>query len=481
LKNAFFWSFLSSYLGIIIQFVSVVVLARILTPIEIGTYAIAGAIFSIGQMFRDMGVSTYLIRESNLTRKQIEGALFIVWTTCIILAIIFISSSSLIANFYQTDSLEIILNILAINILIIPFGTFAQSQLRKKLEFKKLGAIELLSQGAHLIIAITLAMNDFGAISLAIASLFATITTLILINIYHTNIHKYRPRFSGVKEVLPFVTRIGASNVIQSLSGQAHPIVIGKTISEEAVAMLDKGFSVISLLNQALFNAIQNVLTPYFASLKKNTEQLETSYLTILSFSSVFAWPFLFYIGYYADIIVNFLYGSQWSNAIPLVPVLCVVTSVALIGRYFNNFAINLGLEKIVLRVNLSFLILRVGVMIYFSSYGLLAIVQGFVAIAIFRASVASILLHKYGGVGIRNTFNALKTSFMVTLISMLPVILLYYGSIKLTSIFQLIILALVAIVFWLAGVFLMKHQIAHEIVTLLTRIKGKVFNSEDQ
>jgi len=93
LKSAFFWSFLSSYLGIIIQFVSVIILARILTPAEIGTYAIAGAIFAIGQMFRDMGVSTYLIRESNLTRKQIEGALFIVWVTCATLAIIFVSLS----------------------------------------------------------------------------------------------------------------------------------------------------------------------------------------------------------------------------------------------------------------------------------------------------------------------------------------------------------------------------------------------------
>jgi len=455
-------------------------LARLLTPAEIGTYAIAGAIFSIGQMFRDMGVSTYLIRESNLTRKQIEGALCIVWFACAILAIIFISLSGFIADFYQTASLEIILNILALNMLIIPFGTFAQSQLRKNLEFKKLGAIELLSQTAHLIIAISLAMNNFGALSLAIASFSATATTLFLINIYSTNANKYRPRLSGVKEVLPFVTRIGASNVVQSLSGQAHPVVIGKTISEEAVAMLDKGLSVIALLNQALFNAIQNVLTPYFASLKKDPDKLEVSYLTILSYSSVFAWPFLFYIGYYADLIVNFLYGSQWSNAAPLIPVLCLVTSVDLVGRYFNNFAINLGLEKMVLRVNLSFLILRVGVMIYFSSLGLLAIVQGFVAISMIRACVSAILLNKYGGVGIRNTFKALSKSFIVTLVSILPILLLHYdASITLTSIFQLISLAFIAVSFWLISIFLLKHQIANEIKTLFNKVKGSILNNE--
>lgn len=479
MKNVFFWSFISSYLGIIIQFVSVIVLARLLTPIEIGTYAIAGAIFSIGQMFRDMGVSTYLIRESNLTRKQIEGALFIVWGMCVTLAIIFVSLSGVIAEFYSTASLEIILNILALNMLIIPFGTFAQSQLRKNLEFKKLGAIELLSQSAHLIIAISLALNNFGALSLAIASFSATATTLLLVNIYSSNTNKYRPRFIGVKEVFPYVARIGTSNVIQSLNGQAHPVVIGKTISEGAVAILDKGLSVIALLNQALFNAIQNVLTPYFASLKKNSEKLETAYLTILAYTTVISWPFLLYIAYNADLIVNFLYGSQWADVTPLVPFLCIATSFGIIGQYFNNFAINLGQEKIVLKLNLIFLILRVGVMIYFSSNGLQAIVQAFVAVSICRACIVSYLLKKYGGIGTRGTLNTLIKGLIITLFSSLPIVTLHYGEIILTSIIELIGLALVATAFWLIGIFLLKHQLAGEIVALISKIKGKISNSE--
>jgi len=479
LKKAFFWSFLSSYLGIIIQFISVVVLARILTPVEIGTYAIAGAIFSIGQMFRDMGVSTYLIRESNLTRKQIEGALFIVWATCATLATIFLCLSGYIADFYQTPSLQLILNILAINILIIPLGTFAQSQLRKNLEFKKLGAIELVSQIAHLIVAIALAMNDFGSVSLAVASFFATVTTLVLINIYGSNIYKYKPRFAGVKEVLPSISTIGFSNILLSLNNQSHPVVIGKTISEGAVAMLDKGLSVISLLNQVLLNAIQNVLTPYFSALKHDSAQLEKAYMTILSYTTVFAWPFLFYIGYYPAIIVDFLYGSQWSSAIPLIPILCISTALSLIGRYFNNFAINLGLEKIVLRLNLVFMIIKVAMMIYFSSYGLLAIVQSYIAIYIFRVCVISFLLNRYGGISIPKTIKTLIKSLIVTLVSILPIFLLYYSGITLTSIFQLIVLALVASFFWLTGLFVFKHQLANEIVTLVTKIKKRVLNSE--
>jgi O-antigen/teichoic acid export membrane protein len=93
LKSAFFWSFVSNYIGIIVQLISTMLLLRLMTPSEIGAYAIAGALFSVAQMFRNMGVSTYLIREQHLSKSQIEAALFIVCNTCIIIAFILLLMS----------------------------------------------------------------------------------------------------------------------------------------------------------------------------------------------------------------------------------------------------------------------------------------------------------------------------------------------------------------------------------------------------
>ena len=101
LKSAFFWSFLTNYLGIGVNFLSVVLLARMLTPSEIGTYAIAGAIFAIAQIFRDMGISGYLLREKELTPIKLSGAMTIVWLLCTSISLLLLLASIPLAAFYS--------------------------------------------------------------------------------------------------------------------------------------------------------------------------------------------------------------------------------------------------------------------------------------------------------------------------------------------------------------------------------------------
>jgi O-antigen/teichoic acid export membrane protein len=442
-----------------------------MTPSEIGTYAIAGALFAIGQMFRDMGVSTYLIRESSLTTRQTEAALFIVCSTCIIIALALVAASEPVAVFYELPSLEIVLKILAVNILLIPFGTFAQSQLRKNMQFKRLGGIQLSSQLVHLLVAATFAFNDFGALSLAFASLSTTITTLVLVNLLNSNRQQYSPRYSGVPEILPIVLTIGASNVVQSINGQAHPIIIGKAMSESAVAILDKGLAVITLLNQAVLNGIQAVLTPFFARMKKDATQLESSYLNVVSFVTVVAWPFLFCMSFHADFIILLLFGSQWAEAALLVPTLCVGSAMATTDRYFNDFLLNVGLEKIVLKLNVFVLLLKVGTLIYFSSFGLLAVVQGFVLVSGIRLLATTLILRSFGDVSVKKLSFVLFRSLGNTLFSIVPFVPIILLDIHLNSFLYVLSHSILVVVFWIVGTFLFKHLISKEILGIYDKL----------
>jgi O-antigen/teichoic acid export membrane protein len=470
LKSAFLWSFASNYIGIIVQLISTMVLARLMTPSEIGTYAIAGALFAIGQMFRNMGVSTYLIRESSLTARQIEAALFIVCSTCIIIAFALFVASEPVAIFYELPSIEIVLKILAVNMLLIPFGTLAQSQLRKNMQFKRLGGIELGSQLVHFLVAASFAFNDFGAISLAIASLCATITTLVLVNLLSTNRQKYSPRYSGVPEILPVVLTIGASNVVQSINGQAHPIIIGKAMSESAVAVLDKGLAVITLLNQAVLNGIQAVLTPFFARMKKDPFQLESSYLNVVAYVTVIAWPFLFCMSFHAEFIVLLLFGTQWQEAALLVPTLCVGSALATTDRYFNDFLLNVGLEKVVLKLNVFVLVLKVAALIFCSSYGLLFVVKGFVLVSGVRLFATTIILRSFGDVSVKKLSFVLIRSSVITLFSIIPFVPIILLDIQLQSFLYVLGHSVLVVVFWVVGTFLFKHIISKEILNIYVK-----------
>ena len=57
------------------QFIVSILLARLLSPSEIGVYSMTVVFVNIAHMFRDFGVGSYLQREPDLTPDKIRSAI----------------------------------------------------------------------------------------------------------------------------------------------------------------------------------------------------------------------------------------------------------------------------------------------------------------------------------------------------------------------------------------------------------------------
>ena len=73
-RRALAISFIERYALIVLSLASNILLARLLTPTEIGLYSVSLAAIGIAQVLRDFGIGTYLIQEKNLTNKSIGTA-----------------------------------------------------------------------------------------------------------------------------------------------------------------------------------------------------------------------------------------------------------------------------------------------------------------------------------------------------------------------------------------------------------------------
>jgi O-antigen/teichoic acid export membrane protein len=64
LRRSMAISIAERYLSIALTLVSFVVVARLLTPTDIGLFSIASAIVGVAQVVRDFGVGSYLVQEN---------------------------------------------------------------------------------------------------------------------------------------------------------------------------------------------------------------------------------------------------------------------------------------------------------------------------------------------------------------------------------------------------------------------------------
>ena len=65
IRQSLLLSFFGQYIVLVINFVSTIILARILTPSDIGIFSVAIFFVALSHILRDFGVGQYLIQEKN--------------------------------------------------------------------------------------------------------------------------------------------------------------------------------------------------------------------------------------------------------------------------------------------------------------------------------------------------------------------------------------------------------------------------------
>ncbi len=82
------------------------VIARLLTPAEIGFYSMGKAVVALAHVVRDFGVGNHLIQERELTQDRMRTALGVAIVIAWAMALVLFAASGAIARFYGEPGLR---------------------------------------------------------------------------------------------------------------------------------------------------------------------------------------------------------------------------------------------------------------------------------------------------------------------------------------------------------------------------------------
>lgn len=469
MKAAFVWSFLGQYANFILQIVSVIVLARLLTPTELGAYAIGAAILSFAQTFKDVGITQYLVRETNLTDEKKQGALCLSWILCLSLSLVLYVIAEPVGNFYGSQELSTIIPYLAINILITPLSLLGLVHIKKEMRFKLIAFIETGAASLNLTVAISLALLDFGPLALVFASISGTLLTALMVN-YLSGVKASLPKFTAINEVVRGMSFIAGINLLNELATQGKPLLIGKFLSESAVAIFDKGTAIVKILETSVFKAIGNVLLPLFSKLKKEGGGGADVYCQIVSISVSISWPFLLYVGLYSEPLVLILFGEQWGESAELVPYFCLASAFFTCTRNFNVYMISHSHDSTVFKISVVDMIMRIMILLFASPLGLLVLVKWFVFMSAFKFFLVAIVLLRFNMIGLVPLLRVLFQGGAVLLAASIPLGFIYYFDVNVYEPLEFVVLAFTILPFWLTALFVTKNIVVVQLLESLRK-----------
>ncbi len=330
-RRSFWLSLTDSYLSVALQIASTVIIARILTPTEVGTFAIAAVFATLATMFRDFGFAEYLIQERDLTNEKIRAALgmnvIASWSMAALLAV----AAPFLAAFYRQPGVGDVLYVLALNFVILPFGAVVQSWFRRELNYTPIVVTNAVSSVTAFGVSVALALSGHGAMSLA-WSAFAGIVVTVLGSLW------YRPRgfprwpsLKGMAAVFHFGKYASGTYVLAQIGRGTPELVIGRVFGAAEVGIFSRASGVVELLRRLLLKPVLQVCLPYFAKVGRESGQLAPTYALSVRLLTGVGWPALGCLAAGSYVVIRIIYGEQWMAAVPLARVLCLSFAVELV------------------------------------------------------------------------------------------------------------------------------------------------------
>ncbi|MCH7344172.1 lipopolysaccharide biosynthesis protein [Pelomonas sp. CA6] len=330
-RRSLVYTLADSYLGLALQLASTVILSRLLTPEQVGVFAIAAVFAALASTFRDFGVAEYLMQKDPLTEEHIRASttvnIGVSWTMALLLLV----GSPWVSDFYRNPGVGDVMRVQALNFLLIPFGAVTMARFRRELNFQPQFVAGLLSNLLSFAVAVGCAWAGMGHMALAWSSVAGVAITVAVAQYYRPADSPLMPGLKGIADVLHFGKHVSGIYIFGQLGRGAPEMVIGRAEGLAEVALYSRANGLNEIFQRLVMRALLMVCLPYYAQAKRAGQPVGEAYSRSVGYLTAVGWPFFIFTGFGAFAAIRLVYGAQWLASVPLAQVLCLAAALDLV------------------------------------------------------------------------------------------------------------------------------------------------------
>ena len=463
------WSSIERFSTQGVQFLIMIIMARLLTPKDYGLIGMLAIFLAVAQSLIDSGFSQALIRKQDRTDVDNSTVFYFNIVVSSVLYLILFIAAPFVADFYNQPELTSVMRIVCLGVILNSLAVVQRALLTVRIDFKTQAKASLSAAVISGCIGIVLAYCGFGVWSLVVQQLLNLSVNTLLICIFS----KCRPialfSWKSYHELFAFGSKMLASGLLDTLYRNIYPIVIGKLFSASSLGHYTRAQHFSEFPSSNVTGIIQRVTYPILCGIQDETERLEAVYRKFLKLSAFIIFPLMIGMSAVACPFIDIVLGKQWGFCGQLLQIICFAM------MWYPIHAINLNLLQVkgrsdlFLRLEIIKKILGITVLCITAPFGLVVMCYG----QIFNSIVALVINTYYTGklinVGFIRQMKDLLPTILLSLI-MFGAILLVDGFIE-TNMYRLVIGVLVGIIVYVSGSYIFKFK---ELQTLFSLIRRK-------
>lgn len=377
--SSLIWSILRALSDQIFSFAVFVILSRLLSPTEVGIFAIGFICFEIGRILSTGGVVHVVAR----LKRQDEPADHIFWSA-VFRALLFFTTLAIAAAllFARGNDGRMPAILLALGLCVVVNAAGATHMALRLREFghRTMAVRSLLSGVIGGGLGIAAALAGFGVWSLVVQRVAIEAITAVLA----WRAFRWRPPRPSAPPSIHGDGALGRSVMILQLLAlgliRAQDVLVGALLGVGAVGIYRVAWRCVEVIANGASQPFSVVAIQTLARLQDQSAALRHAFRSMLRLAASVAFPALLGFGSVAVTLVPLLFGDKWRAAGDLGMIFSLLAIPMTIDAFVSPALAAVGDGRTMRRLGLVQLLLPVCSTLLLARHGLVWIVAGYVA-----------------------------------------------------------------------------------------------------
>lgn len=413
------WTTIQKYTNTFAQFISGIVLARLLMPEDYGCIGMLSVFTSLAGSIVSMGFASALIQKRRPTEEDYSTVFYWNMAVSILMYLVLFVSAPAIARFYKIPLLSDVLRVQGLILILNASAAIQDNRLRKQFNFRKLAVVSIISHIFSVLVAILMAYKGFGVWALVGMNL----SVGIIVNIIFWFTNKWKPLFvfsvESFKELFSFGFYVFLSGIVNQLGNSLKTLLIGRIYNASLLGYYSKANQTEMLASQSVSDTLLQVTYPLYSELQNEKDQMINAIRRITVTVAYITFPIMSLLILLAKPIFVLLYSDRWLPSVPYFQVLCVAGFV--IGLQAVNYQPIAAIGKSKLLFKWTIIKRVVGTTIMIGGlllWGIKGLLAGTVIYNYFIYATNAVLISKHIGYELRLQVKDLTPVVLLTIIS---------------------------------------------------------------
>ena len=449
-----------------LSFATVVIVSRLLTPEEIGIFSVSVALLGIAHVFRDFGVSNFLMQTPEVTPQRKRAAFTVTLAFSSTIALLLVAIAPFAATFYGDPRVGNVMWLLALNFMILPFGAPLRTLLQRNLQFRKVAVVALGNHITQSFVTVGAAWAGASYMSMALGSVAGNVANVVILLIVSPTGALDWPTRHGLREVLSFGSQSSTASLAGAVGGAAPDLVLGRTLGFAEVAFYSRAKGLVGMALDHLMHVVNTVFLPTFAKGARDGRDPAVLYAQTVGLLLGVTVPVIALLAVLSPTLVVALFGAAWARSGPLGSLFCAFALLTAPFVLAGSALIATGHVGALMRARLLIEGARIGVLLGSIWLGLEAVVALLGLVYALQATLYMWALRRRVGLAVGTLWVAAWRSYALALATVaLPWLLVVAdGRFGLLPDWWLLASATAtALAAWMAGLFALRHPLRHE------------------